>query len=398
MARYATAFTIALVVWVVIGFVVPGYICWRLYYNPNGWRQFDDEHRLLSVGSYVAIRHDRLLYSPLETRVKAVVRVASSAIADGTEARAAFERDLLLRLSKLLGTGKKRLEIRDVSRQKVVPTAAHMTDVLQSLPADPDECVVVYASVLPDPEHPDAPPVSLPTSPLHLTVAGHEVVSLKLLCNGQVKGPIQLRRFVQMLHSGAVPWNTRFRAQTKSAWIENEAGADTLYKLVEASREKRLGEAPRAAPGELGERELQQELSWLLLQQTEVDATHTRLQGLRKHGVHHIKEVSRHNIKIQLRALCFCDRAVVTKVATNAESYCVQTFNAVDGAAESKGEAFWYTARLLQVLITRRAHKYFPVHRAGVNTMHVSRAGVLDTARGADGAGHSAERRVRLRH
>ena len=28
----------------------------------------------------------------------------------------------------------------------------------------------------------------------------------------------------------------------------------------------------------------------------------------------------------------------------------------------------------LQVLVTRRAHKCFPVHRAGVNTVHLSRA------------------------
>jgi hypothetical protein len=40
----------------------------------------------------------------------------------------------------------------------------------------------------------------------------------------------------------------------------------------------------------------------------------------------------------------------------------------------------------VQVRITRRAHKYFPVHRAGVNTMHLSRAGGLQP-RGGDHVG-----------
>ena len=135
MARYVTAFTIALVVWIVVGFIVPGYICWRLYYNPNGWRQFDDEHRLLSVGSYVAFRPHRLLYSPQETRVKAVVKVDISEIAEGSEARAAFEEDLLRQLSKLLGTGQKRLEIRDIIRKKAVPRqgSSFLTGVAQLL-------------------------------------------------------------------------------------------------------------------------------------------------------------------------------------------------------------------------------------------------------------------------
>ena len=38
------------------------------------------------------------------------------------------------------------------------------------------------------------------------------------------------------------------------------------------------------------------------------------------------------------------------------------------------------------VLMARRAHKYFPVHRAGVNTMHLSRAGGLQP-RGGDHVG-----------
>jgi putative alpha-1,2-mannosidase len=40
-----------------------------------------------------------------------------------------------------------------------------------------------------------------------------------------------------------------------------------------------------------------------------------------------------------------------------------------------------YDPKGLQVLITRRAHKYLPVHRAGVNTTHLSRVGRLQEVR-----------------
>jgi ribonuclease D len=46
------------------------------------------------------------------------------------------------------------------------------------------------------------------------------------------------------------------------------------------------------------------------------------------------------------------------------------------------------------VLMARRAHKYFPVHRAGVNTMHLSRAGpAAATEAIRDAAPHAAPSR-----
>jgi hypothetical protein len=178
-------------------------------------------------------------------------------------------------------------------------------------------------------------------------VGGHSVRSVTVSKTGPIVGPIPLRRVARMLVDGSLGFETRLRVATSRDWITKPGSAhtiDTIDRLIAHSRDQRNARRIEVE-NELNEFELVQELNWLVAQQSEIAITERFLKSLAHSGAKALKEDSRHQIKRTLRALCFCTRANVVKVADNAERFEVEVHAGDD---DQQPLRYWYSRRVLQ--------------------------------------------------
>lgn len=248
------------------------------------------------------------------------------------------------------------LAIESHARSKV--TLLESSQVRSSAASSSAECLTVHCkiSTIQSEDH-DRTPSESPAD--HRQISGAELDSIEVAgCNvrcvrvsksGPVVGPLPLRRVARMLSDGTIGFETRLRVATSSDWItksEPKAGhtIDTIDKLIIHSRDQRNAR-PIDIYTDLNEYALVQELNWLVAQQSEVAASKTLLKSLAHGGAKALKEDSRHQIERTLRALCFCTRARVVKVADNAERFKVEVSA---GDEDQQPLCYWYSRRVLQ--------------------------------------------------
>jgi hypothetical protein len=101
--RYQVAFSVAVAMFVLVGFAIPLYIAWTLYYSPNSWKIHDDESRLFNVGEYVGVRKRRVYYENVTLRAVVEVAIDMTDIRRGSPKREAIERDVRSYVATALG-------------------------------------------------------------------------------------------------------------------------------------------------------------------------------------------------------------------------------------------------------------------------------------------------------
>lgn len=180
-----------------------------------------------------------------------------------------------------------------------------------------------------------------------IKIAGRSVRMVTVSKRGPIVGPLPLRRVARMLLDGSLSYETRLRVATSSEWITKPGikhTIDTIDKLIIRSRAQRNARHIDVHK-DLNEVELVQELNWLAAQQSEIAVTEGLLKSLAHSGAKALKQDSRRQLKRTLRALCFCTRAQVIKVADNAERFQVQVYG---GDTEQHMLCYWYSSRVLQ--------------------------------------------------
>eukprot|EP01043_Picozoa_sp_COSAG02_P091915 COSAG02_NODE_28588_length_586_cov_2.655031_2_plen_127_part_00 len=95
--------------------------------------------------------------------------------------------------------------------------------------------------------------------------------------------------------------------------------------------------------------DLDRELTWLLLQQTEIADTEKRMTTLCRLGVRALREDSRHHIKRSLHNLCFTPRAVILAVSDDAERFKVDVGEIDEHGGSTHNRVHqWFSKRTLQ--------------------------------------------------
>ena len=124
--RYYIMWVFAVIMFVLVGFVIPMVVFWRLYYNPNHWHCHDDEQRIFSQGDYVAFRSPRVFYSTLSTSVAVDVKAEIADFAQGTPQRAKLVREVQEQVASLFDLSAERISLTNV-RAKVTQSKHRVT-------------------------------------------------------------------------------------------------------------------------------------------------------------------------------------------------------------------------------------------------------------------------------
>jgi hypothetical protein len=130
-AEYYVMFICAVVMFTVIGFVVPLTVAWKLYYNPHHWHVHDQDQRIFSVGDYVAFRPPRIYYSGIQTGVTVDVDAKLANFLPGTAERAALEIDVQEKIAGLFGIDAHRISTHRIKVTEKREFGQHDDEVLK---------------------------------------------------------------------------------------------------------------------------------------------------------------------------------------------------------------------------------------------------------------------------
>lgn len=124
-SRYYVMWCFAVIMFTLVGFVIPVMVFWRLYYNPNHWHCHDEEQCIFSIGDFVAFRSPRVFYSSLSTSISIEVDAKLADFAPGSSRRVELESETIEQVATLFEipvaevslTGLLEEKLRDPSKQ-----------------------------------------------------------------------------------------------------------------------------------------------------------------------------------------------------------------------------------------------------------------------------------------
>jgi hypothetical protein len=123
-SRYYVMWMFAVIMFILVGFVIPIVVFWHLYYNPNHWHCHDDENRIFSVGDFVAYRSPRVFYSRLSTSIVINVNAQLVDFAPGSTQRVALEREAIEEGASLFDIEAMRVSVTGIREKLVEDTHA----------------------------------------------------------------------------------------------------------------------------------------------------------------------------------------------------------------------------------------------------------------------------------
>eukprot|EP01043_Picozoa_sp_COSAG02_P101006 COSAG02_NODE_37078_length_446_cov_1.625360_1_plen_126_part_01 len=113
-AEYALMYLVAVIMFVLIGFLVPLVVLWRLSINPNHWKHYDVDSAPLQADDYVMYRSPRVMYSSLRTSIIVDIEATLSDIHD----RDHFEEHVRTAVADMFGLNLTRVRVNGLKEKK----------------------------------------------------------------------------------------------------------------------------------------------------------------------------------------------------------------------------------------------------------------------------------------
>eukprot|EP01043_Picozoa_sp_COSAG02_P022177 COSAG02_NODE_1145_length_14241_cov_3.363951_2_plen_2907_part_00 len=132
--EYKLMFSVAVIMFGLIGFLVPFLVLWRLSISPNHWKHYDVESAPLQVNDYVAYRSPRVMYSSLRMSIIVDIEATLSDIHD----RDHFEEHVCTAVADMFGLNVARIRVNGLKEKKCDDAGHFKKGVLKFLDESDD--------------------------------------------------------------------------------------------------------------------------------------------------------------------------------------------------------------------------------------------------------------------